>query len=291
VDDLADRNAVHGLYGPSSEAWRLHREAILLVGAGPRALLMQIAHPLIAEGVDQHSDVRRDPWHRLERTLRSYLTIIFGSTPRARAEIRRLNALHRGINGPIRDDAARVAFGSSYAARDPELLLWVHATLIESVRFTYEAWIEPLTADDRARLYLETRPIGRAFGIPDHLLPPDVGAFDAYYDAMCSPGGPVHPTATARELARFVISPRLGPLIPPLGWLPPVTYDWLFWPSLALLPPRLRQEFGIDWGARQALVAAWLTTGFRMWRPLLPTRLRFFPIAVRADERIKGRPG
>src|SRR5690242_16999161 len=59
ADDVA------GLYGPSSEAWRLNREALLLLGAGPRSLLLQIAHPLVAEGVDQHSAFRADPWSRL----------------------------------------------------------------------------------------------------------------------------------------------------------------------------------------------------------------------------------
>src|SRR5262245_52257480 len=84
-----------GLYGPDSEAWRLNREAVLLLGAGPRALLLQIAHPLVAEGVDQHSGFREDPWSRLAATTRSYLTIVYGSASQARAEIRRLNALHR----------------------------------------------------------------------------------------------------------------------------------------------------------------------------------------------------
>jgi uncharacterized protein (DUF2236 family) len=50
-----------GLYGPASEAWRLNREATILLGAGPRALLLQLAHPLVAEGVDQHSAFRENP--------------------------------------------------------------------------------------------------------------------------------------------------------------------------------------------------------------------------------------
>ena len=54
-----------GLYGPASEAWRLNREAMLLLGAGPRALLLQIAHPLVAAGVADHCDFRTDPWRRL----------------------------------------------------------------------------------------------------------------------------------------------------------------------------------------------------------------------------------
>src|SRR3954470_16987369 len=104
--DVPDDDSL-GLYGPDSEAWRLNREAVLLLGAGPRALLLQIAHPLVAEGVDQHSGFREDSWSRLTGTTRSYLTIVYGSTTQARAEIRRLNALHRSITGPVNDpDAA-----------------------------------------------------------------------------------------------------------------------------------------------------------------------------------------
>jgi uncharacterized protein (DUF2236 family) len=62
-----------GMFGPGSEAWRLDREAMLLLGAGPRALLMQLAHPAVAAGVAEHSDFRADPWRRLDGTLRSYL--------------------------------------------------------------------------------------------------------------------------------------------------------------------------------------------------------------------------
>jgi uncharacterized protein (DUF2236 family) len=73
-----------GLFGPDSEAWRLDREAMLLLGAGPRALLLQIAHPSVAAGVAEHSNFREDPWRRLDGTLRSFLTIIYGSTTRPR---------------------------------------------------------------------------------------------------------------------------------------------------------------------------------------------------------------
>jgi uncharacterized protein (DUF2236 family) len=249
-------------------------------------LLLQLAHPLIAEGGEQHSDFRRDPWTRLARTIRSYLTIVYGTTPVARAEIRRLNAYHRTIVGPVHDPGARARFGPEYDARNPELSLWIHATLIESVVASYEAWFEPLPADRRARLYQETRPIGRAFGIPEGLLPPDIDAFDRYWAAMRAPSGPVHPTDTARELARFVLHPRLDALIPPLGRVPPVLYAWTQWPSLALLPADLRAEFEIPWGPGRAAVAAWLTFGLRAGRHLFPERLRWFPLAVRAEDRL-----
>src|SRR3954469_10803177 len=107
-----------GLYGPTSEAWAMNREGLLLLGSGPRALLLQIAHPLVAEGVDQHSDFRADPWARLAGTLRSYLRIVYGTTAQARGEIGRLNGLHRSIAGPVRDPGIAARFGEAYEARD-----------------------------------------------------------------------------------------------------------------------------------------------------------------------------
>jgi uncharacterized protein (DUF2236 family) len=283
-----------GLHGPGSDAWRLNREAALLLGAGPRALLLQIAHPLVAAGVDEHSDFRADPWARLAGTLRSYLRIVYGTTPAARAEIRRLNRLHRGVTGP------------GYDARDPALSLWVHATLIDSTRATVDAWMEPLPRDRRARFYAETLPVGRLFGIPDAVLPPDIDAFDAYMAAMTGPAGPVHPTPAARELASVILHPplapavdrgavgeRLGGLAAPLGGflgrLPPNAATWLLLPAIGLLPEGVRADYGLTWGRRERLLAAWLVAAWRGWRPVLPPGLRWFPQALAAEARMAGR--
>jgi len=284
-----------GLYGPGSEAWRLNREAMLLLGAGPRALLLQIAHPLVAEGVDQHSTFREDPWRRLAATLRSYLTIVYGPTSTARTEVRRLNALHRGITGPIRDAEARATHGSRYRARDPGLALWVHATLVDSTIAVHDAWIEPLARDRRARFYAETRPIGRALGIPDTLLPTDLEAFEGYVAGMLGPGGPVRVSPTARELAGIILRPPLAPLFPAIGLLlqrvPIAAHAWTLWPAVGLLPPSVRADYGFAWGLRERAVAAWLTAGLRGWRPLLPRSLRTMPQALAADRRVAGVSG
>ncbi len=274
-----------GIYGPDSEAWRLNREAMLLLGAGPRALLLQIAHPAVAAGVNDHSDFRADPWRRLAGTLRSYLTIVYGSTGAARAEIRRLNTFHRGITGP------------GYTARDPDLSLWVHATLVDSTMAVADAWLQPLSPARRAAYYAETLPIGRAFGVPDALLPPDIAAFDRYVAAMLAPGGAVRVSPIARELAGVILRPPLAPLAPllplptaaarrVLAHVPAATYVWTLWPSVGLLPRSVRDDYGFAWGARERLVSAWLVTGFRAWRPLLPASFRQMPKALAADRRM-----
>jgi uncharacterized protein (DUF2236 family) len=264
---------VRGLYGPDSEAWKLNREAMLLLGAGPRALLLQLAHPQVAAGVAEHSDFRADPWRRLQGTLRSYLTIVYGTGTAARAEIRRLNGLHRTITGP------------GYHARDPELSLWVHATLVDSTIVVADRWLEPLSRDRRRRYYEETLPIGRAFGIPPSLLPADLDAFEAYVERSICPAGPVHPNVVARELADSVLHPPLGPVIPALAAVPPSLYAWTLWPSLELLPPTIRAEYDFAWGPLQRAVSRWLVSAWQWWRPILPLDVRQMPAARAADRR------
>ena len=302
ADRVAD--GASGLYGPSSEAWRLNREASLLLGAGPRALLLQIAHPLVAEGVDQHSDFRSDPWARLSGTLRSYLRIVYGTGPAARAEIRRLNVLHGSVTGPVRDAASAARFGATYRARDADLSLWVHATLVDSTLATVDAWLEPLSADRRARFYAETVPVGRLFGVPADRLPGDIDAFDAYMAAMLAADGPVHPSATARELAAVILHPDLaplaehGPVADLMGGLSPLVasilrrvpgaaVDWLLVPSIGLLPEATRAEYGLTWGRRERMIETYLVTAWGAWRPMLPPRWRWFPQARAADARLR----
>jgi uncharacterized protein (DUF2236 family) len=221
----------------------------------------------------------------LAGTLRSYLTIVYGSRAAARAEIRRLNALHRGITGP------------GYAGRDPDLSLWVHATLVDSTMAVADAWLEPLSMERRATYYQETRPIGRAFGVPDALLPPDIASFDRYVQSMLAPDGPLRVSAVARELAAVVLRPPLSPLAPllpvptpvarvVLERLPTGAYAWTLWPSVGLLPASVREAYGLPWGPRERLVSAWLVAGFRAWRPLLPASFRQMPKALAADRRV-----
>jgi uncharacterized protein (DUF2236 family) len=262
-----------GLFGPDSESWRLDREAFLLLGAGPRALLLQLAHPSVAAGVAEHSDFRADPWRRLDGTLRSYLRIVYGTGTAARAEVRRLHGLHRSISG------------EGYTARDPALALWVHATLVDSTLAVNAAWNGPLPDDRAARYYEETLPLGRAFGIPEAMLPGDLAAFRRYMHEQVAPGGPVRVGETARELARAVLHPPLPGILARIP-IDPRLHSWTLWPAIGLLPPGLRAAYGLTWTPVHRAVATWLVTGWRAWNLVLPSAWREMPQARAADRRV-----
>jgi uncharacterized protein (DUF2236 family) len=288
-----------GLFGPDSVTWGLDREAFLLLGAGPRALLLQIAHPAIAAGVAEHSAFRADPWARLAGTLRSYLRIVYGTTAEARSEIDRLGRLHGRVHGTLPD-------GTLYDARDPELALWVHATLVDAMLATADAWLGPLGGRARARAYEESLPVGRAFRIPGDLLPADVVAFDGYVGRMLGPGGPVHPGPVARDLATSILHPPPGPAVRTLvdrldglaprplldgvrelgDRVPPSAVGWLTWPAIGLLPVTVREAYGFRWGPFERAISGWLVASWRAWNALLPPSFRQMPQALAADRRV-----
>ena len=151
--------AVHeanGLFGPDSVAWRVDREVIVLAG-GSCALLMQAAHPVVAAGVDEHSSYATDPFGRLRRTLTSSFDVVFGTRSRADAAIRRVNAIHAAVRGQLPD-------GAAYSAADPEALLWVHATLVDTALRIYSRFVGPLSADEERRYLLEAAEVAERLG-------------------------------------------------------------------------------------------------------------------------------
>jgi uncharacterized protein (DUF2236 family) len=219
-----------GLFDEHSITRRVNRENILLLGGG-RALLMQVAHPKVAAGVDEHSDFRTHPIRRLRRTIRMTMAIVFGDRETALAAARGVNQVHARVQG--RD----------YRALDPELLLWVYATLADTALVTYETFVQPLLPGEREEFHEEFKLLGELLGIPHERFPSTVADFDAYVEQMVSTG-PVRVDARARELAAQVMRPRArllpGPVMLPLNVV-----------TTGLLPPALREQYGLAWGPRQ----------------------------------------
>jgi uncharacterized protein (DUF2236 family) len=137
-----------GLFGPGSVTWRLHKEPALLVG-GLRALMVQALHPLAIAAVADHSDYRSDVWGRYARTTNYVATTVFGTTRQAEALGARVREVHRPIRGVDR------VTGQPYSADDPVLLLWIHATLVESFLAAYRRFVRPLSEADGDRYVAE----------------------------------------------------------------------------------------------------------------------------------------
>ena len=275
---------VLGFYGPDTEMWRINREAVLL-GSGPAALLLQIAHPLVAEGVAAHSDFRSDPFRRLRRTLRTTMDLVFGDGATAEEAVRRLNGIHAGVRGDVVDPAARDATGATaYRALAPELLLWVQATLIVTSVRAYERWVGPIAPDERERFWQEARTVGTRMGIPLDASPPDWSGLEAWFGWMLGPDGPVTVTPTARALAPDILRP-------PLPFVPGRLVDLAVLPGLALLPPRLRDEYGIAWSETRERIADGLGLAVRAWVTVVPRGWRAMPQARSAERRARSEPG
>ncbi len=160
------------MIGPDGPVWRIMREKAILAG-GPAALLLQVAHPLVAAGVAAHSDFESDPLGRLRRTLDSLLTVVFGDHAQAERAVAVVAAVHRPVRGVDRS-------GTAFRADDPELALWVWATLVLAGLATFDAFVGRIGEEDQAEFYEGFKVVGRLFGVTDEVLPPTFADFGAY---------------------------------------------------------------------------------------------------------------
>jgi uncharacterized protein (DUF2236 family) len=258
-----------GLFGPDSVAWRVDREVMVLAG-GSCALLTQVAHPTVAAGVVQHSTFATDPFGRLRRTLVSSFDVVFGTRSRAEAAIRRVNAVHAAVRGTT-------SGGATYSAHDPEALLWVHATLIDTALRVYSRFVRPLSlADERAYL-VEAAEVAARLGVPATDLPDEVGELRAWMAAMIRDGR-VQVTPDALRIARTVLYPP--------GPVPRIVWDAAHLVSIATLPEPLRRQYGIPWSPTRDRAVERLAAVSRRLLPLVPPPLRYVPQARRAERRM-----
>jgi uncharacterized protein (DUF2236 family) len=218
-----------GLFAEDSITRRVNRENILLLGGG-RALLMQIAHPKVAAGVDEHSDFRANPIRRLRRTIRMTMAIVFGDRETALKAARAVNQVHANVRG------------KDYRALDPDLLLWVHATLADTALLAYETFVQRLDAREHEVFYQEFQLLGELLGISRDRFPDKYADFQAYLELMMSMDGPVRVDDRARELAAQIMRS-------PLRLLPGATMLPLNVVTTGLLPATLREQYGLRWGS------------------------------------------
>ncbi len=247
---------------------RVHRETAVAV-SGPRALFMQAAHPVLFEGFFAHTAALDRPYERLMRTAQVMDTIVFGSRTDADRATRRVRAIHRRVRGELTQPAGRFPAGTPFAADDPELLLWVLATLADSALVAYERCVRSLSTAEREAYWQDYRVIGGLFGLEDHDMPVDIHGFDDYMRAMLA-GRDLHVTGNARALALQVV------LHPPVPLAHRPVLKLVNFITVGLLPAQLRHQYGLAWNPVWALM---LRGGAAYARhvliPVAPERLRF----------------
>ncbi|MGW5425347.1 oxygenase MpaB family protein [Streptomyces sp. NPDC003943] len=252
----------------------------------PAALTMQVAHPAIGAGVDDHSVFRSDPWGRGERSLRSLQLWIYGGE-RAAEEGRRLRALHKEIQGTD-------AHGRRYHALNPAYYAWVHATGYPVYRHGLRYLARPLTEAQERQLYAEWLRVGRVLGIHDRDMPQTIEEFWPYYRRVLDEE--LEATVVVRDLLATdapVPAPDRGPLPVRLALR-------LLWPLLrgpflrarafltvGLMPPDARAAIGLDWTPAQERRLRRLGLVVRAVVPVLPERLRYLPLAREARARAR----
>ncbi len=271
---------IAGYFGPQSVTWRIASEAVLVVGGG-RAVLLQLAHPLVAAGVDAFSAYRTDPWRRFQETLLMSEALTFGTRDEARAAARAINRMHQHVQGQLAAPAGAFAAATPYRAHDPDLLFWVLATLIDTVLSLYPRLVGPLTPGEMEHYYQESCRSAVLLGLPEGYAPPTLAAFQDYMREMItSPRLAV--TEGARRVAHAVMHfPLPLPLLPALWPIRAVMQH----ATAGMLPPRLREQYGFTWGRQQQALLDFELVGIHHLLPLLPPHIRYLPAARQAWRR------
>lgn len=234
-------------------------EASVLLGAGA-AIMNQLAMPGVGDGVVEHSDTLERPLDRLRTTLTYVYVVALGSDEERAAVAQMVNRAHAPVRSPGR-----------YSAFDPELQLWVAATLSQLGEHLQERVFGPLDADVRERLYRQTWAYGTLLQVEPGAWPPTRAAFDAWWDASL---GRLGATPEVRVYCRELVAQRGAPAyLRPLRPLQSLM-------TRGLVPPETRAALDLPWSRRDQ----WLFDLFwRVFPPayrLLPRPLRHLPATL-----------
>jgi uncharacterized protein (DUF2236 family) len=255
--------------------WRLQREIVLLLAWAP-AILLQLAHPLVARAIADHSTFRSGRGSRLRRfqqTLDAMLRIAFGDEREARAAIARINATHDRVHGRLPEPAGVFAAGTPYSAHDPRLLAWVHVTLIAMNLAVYERYVGPLTAQEEDQYCREASAIEPLLGIPEGMLPRTAAALARHLEERLA-SGEIAVTELARGLARDVVYPPVPRVAAPVVAL-------MRLPAVGLLPAAVREGYGFAWTPRHEALLRLSAASIRGLLRVTPSIVRHWPAARR----------
>jgi len=268
-----------GLFGPRSMFWEVTKYSTAFIGAG-RAVLLQTAHPWVANAIKQHSKTMTDPIGRFRRTFTNVFSMTFGSLDQVLKASINVHNIHATMFGKLEEQSGVYGTESYYQANEVHSMIWVHATLWEGAVKMYEMFVRPLTAAEKEQYYQESKLFAYCFGIPESALPPNWNSFLEYNEWMWN-SDHLFVGQPAKEIARFLFgAPK--PLRPAAKYYKTITS--------MLLPPRISEMYGLPPATPEniELFNKFVKNTKRIF-PYLPRSLQYLPPYVEARRRIKGK--
>ncbi|GAB3800877.1 oxygenase MpaB family protein [Humibacter antri] len=204
-------------------------EWVMLAGGGC-AILLQLAHPSVGRGVAEHSDFASRPYDRLIGTLTYVTAVACGTEEDIRTVRRAVGQAHAPVHGPADSETP------AYSAFDPDLQLWVTATLYWTAARVHERVFGTLDAASADRFYGEFAAVGTSLQLPPQAWPANRAAFDAYWNDAVER---LTVLPAARNVSRELLRAEHAPL-----WMR-LVMPWARLATVALLPETLRHPYGL----------------------------------------------
>jgi uncharacterized protein (DUF2236 family) len=246
---MSERSEAHGRHIERSEAFRRYAADSSLVLGGLAAILLQVAHPVVARGVARSSSFANDPLRRLRHTLAYVYAVQLGTPDQHAMAARRVDSAHAHVAG----------------ARDPAPQLWVTATLAHTGMQVHELLHGALPADLAAEIHTASAELGMSLQLPRDAWPSDRAALERYWQATL-------PTLEVGDDARAIAAELLAARAAPwwLRALLPLAREF----TAVLLPDRLRDAYGLPHHPRRGRVVVLLA---RALARVIPRRVRELP--------------
>jgi uncharacterized protein (DUF2236 family) len=237
-----------------------------------RAILLQLAHPLVAAGVADHSTFRGGPLAavaRLQHTVRAMRSLTFGTEDMQQQTLDTIRGIHRRVHGHLTGAVGIFPAGTPYSAEDPALLLWVHATLLESIPLLYDRLVAPLSSEDRDTYCEDAARIAIELGAHGEEVPRSWASLQRYMESVRA-AGCIAVGAQARELAGAVLAPPIAAAVWPAARINRLV-------TIGLLPAGVREQYGFAWDARAGRRLDRTLHVIRALRRVTPARLAHWP--------------
>lgn len=241
-----------------------------VLGAGARALTLQLSHPWVAQAINDTGYLEGDPFNRLKATAKGGFDLIFEEPKEAIKVAQHVRAMHSRANGILTEDVGpHYRKGDRYDARNQEALKWVAATLIDSSIVGHETFVGPLDDGQKDGYLANAKELFATVELEPDQLPNTYEELQEYMKEMIESQKVMVSDIARRLLPSVMIShSRSGEVM--------MSYTKLA--TIALLPEEIRDQF--SQGLKNPTEEEKKKKQYKLQRPT-SGQLRFFDLSTK----------